>query len=100
MPDLNLVFRRKDDIRYRVVGDEAIVVRQNAAEVLALNDVGARVLELIDADKTLAQVIATMSGEYDVRPDELANDVQRFVAAIRDAGIVVDVSEEVSEKVR
>lgn len=91
MSDLDRVLKHKDDIRFRIVGDEAVVVRQNAAEVLALNDVGARVLELIDATKTLAQVIDAMSSEYDVAPDDLERDVEKFVAAIRDAGIVEEV---------
>lgn len=91
MPDLSLVFKRKDDIRFRVVGDEAVVVRQNAAEVIALNDVGARVLELIDAQKTLADVVEAMSVEYDVTADELEQDVTSFVTAIQDAGVVEEV---------
>lgn len=91
MSDSSIVFKHKDDVRYRVVGEEAVVVRQNAAEVLALNDVGARVLELIDADKTLEQVIEAMSSEYDVSPEELGRDVERFVAEMRDAGIVEQV---------
>jgi hypothetical protein len=95
LSDSNIVFKHKDDIRYRVVGEEAVVVRQKEAEVMALNAVGARVLELIDADKTLRQVIETMASEYDVAPEELARDVELFVAEMRDAGIVEEVREEV-----
>jgi hypothetical protein len=82
------VLKHRDDVRYRVVGDEAVVVRQQAAEVIALNDVGARVLELIDASRSVRQLIETMSSEYDVDHDELARDVESFVTAIHDAGIV------------
>ena len=88
MSNLDRVLKHKDDIRYRVVGEEAVVVRQDAAEVLALNDVGARILELIDAKSTVGQLIETMSSEYDVDRDELIRDVENFVAAIHDAGII------------
>lgn len=91
MQDPELVLKPKDDVRYRVVGDEAVVVRQDAAEVLALNDVGARVLELLDAESTLAQVIETLGREYDVSREELELDVENFVTSIRDAGIVEEV---------
>jgi len=91
LSNLDRVMKHKDDVRYRVVGDEAVVVRQSAAEVLALNDVGARILELIDAESTVSQVIETMSSEYDVERDELAQDVENFVAAIHDAGIVEEI---------
>lgn len=91
MPKLERVLKHKDDVRYRVVGEEAIVVRQNAAEVIALNDVGARILELIDAKSTVSEVIEKMSSEYDVDRDELTQDVENFVTAIYDAGIVEEI---------
>ena len=88
MLDLDAVFERRPDVRFRVVGDEAVVVRQDAAEVIALNDVGARVLELIDAEKTVGGIIEILAGEYDVSSETLRDDVTAFVASIRDAGIV------------
>lgn len=91
MPKLDRVLKHKDDVRYRVVGEEAVVVRQNAAEVIAVNDVGARILELIDAKSTVSQVIEKMSSEYDVDRDELTQDVENFVTAIHDAGIVEEI---------
>ena len=91
MPNLDRVLKHKDDVRYRVVGEEAVVVRQNAAEVVALNDVGARILELIDAKSTVGQVIETMSSEYDVDREELAQDIENFVAALHDAEIVEEI---------
>lgn len=91
MSKLDRVLKHRDDVRYRVVGDEAVVVRQNAAEVLAVNDVGARILELIDAKTNLAQVVDTMSTEYEVARDVLVVDVENFVAAMHDAGIVEEV---------
>ena len=91
MPNLDRVLKHKDDVRCRVVGEEAVVVRQKAAEVLALNDVGARILELIDAKSTVGQLIETMSSEYDVDREELAQDIENFVAALHDAEIVEEI---------
>lgn len=91
MRNSELVLKHKDDVRYRIVGDEAVVVRQDAAEVLALNDVGARVLELLDAHNTLADVVEALRREYDVSSEELERDVESFVVAMRDAGIVEEV---------
>ncbi len=91
MSNLDRVLKHKDDVRYRVVGEEAVVVRQNAAEVLAFNDVGARILELIDAKSTVGQLIETMSSEYDVDREELARDIENFVAALHDAEIVEEI---------
>ena len=88
MIDSSLILKCKEDVRYRIVGDEAVVIRQNAAEVLALNDVGARMLELIDAGTTIDALVTTMLDEYDVAREDLARDVAQFVESIREAGIV------------
>ena len=88
MSSLDRVLKHKDDVRYRVVGEEAVVVRQAAAEVIALNDVGARILELVDANQTVGELIDTMENEYDVPREELTRDVEHFIDAMRDAGIV------------
>ena len=81
-------FRLRDDVRYRVVGDEAVVVRQKAAEVIALNDVGARVLELMSDTKGIAEVVDTLAREYDVDRAMLEIDVESFVGEIVEAGIL------------
>ena len=91
MPNLDRVLKHKDDVRFRVVGEEAVVVRQDAAEVLAINDVGARILALIDAKSTVGQLIETMSSEYDVDRNELTQDIENFVVAMHDAGIVEEI---------
>jgi len=92
MIDSTRVLRRKDDVRYRIVGDEGVAIRQSAAEVLALNDVGARMLELIDSEISLGALMDAMLDEYDVDREELSRDVERFVAQMNEAGLVEEVS--------
>ena len=41
-------YKVSPDIRYRVIDDEAVVVRQREGDVLVLNQVAARVLQLVD----------------------------------------------------
>lgn len=81
-------FRSKDDVRFRVVGDEGVVVRQKDAEVLALNGVGARVLTLLREERTLEDVVETLVEEYEVDRTELTRDVEQFARELVEAGIV------------
>ena len=90
--DLGTVLKRKDDIRFRMVGDQAVIVRQSGAEVLALNRVGARVLELIDAEKSLSQVIDDMLSEYDAERTQLEKEVSQFVEELSDSGVLEKAS--------
>jgi hypothetical protein len=85
------VFKPRADVRFRVVGDEAVVVRQEASEVIALNDVGASVLSLLDSRRTVAAVVEALLSEYDVDRDSLREDVASFLTELRDAGVVEEV---------
>ncbi len=42
----DMVLKRCADTRYRNIGGEGVVVRQTASEVLVLNEIGVRLLEL------------------------------------------------------
>ncbi len=82
------VFKPAADVRFRVVGDEAIVVRQEDAEVIALNEVGASVLALLDSRRSVRDVLDALVEQYDVDRNSLATDLTRFLAELRDAGVV------------
>lgn len=87
-PALETVLRPRPDVRFRLLEGEAIVVRQQSAEVLGLNRVGSRILELLDGSRTLAEVAARLSGELDVEGDRLAADLLAFAEELEAGGLV------------
>ena len=84
----NSIVKRRDDVRWRVMGDEAVVLQQTQAEVLVLNPVGLRVLELIDAERTVQDLLTTLAAEYDVEPDTLRQDVLAYLLELEDANVL------------
>jgi hypothetical protein len=85
------VFKPRSDIRFRVVGEEAVIVRQMDAEVIAVNEVGANILSLLDARRSVRDVLEALLEEYDVDRELLSNDVQKFLGELREAGVVEEV---------
>ena len=47
MLTLDSVLERAADVRFRTVGDEGVVLRQSTAEVSGLNEVAARLFNLL-----------------------------------------------------
>ena len=90
---LSTVFRRRSDVRYRRIEGEAVVLRQSAAEVLVLNEVGASVLDLADGEHSVREWIETLSGEYDSDRETLARDVLTFAGELAEAGMLEVVAE-------
>ena len=88
MIDDAAVFRLRNDVRYRIVGPEAVVIRQSGPEVLVLNSVGARVIDGIDARTTVAALVARLAEDYDVERGTLAQDVRSFLQELSDGGVI------------
>ena len=79
----------------RRIGDEFILVpiRQRAGEVdsiYALNEVGARVWELLDGQTPLGQIRDALVQEFEVGPEEAEADLMAFVGQLTSVGAVVE----------
>lgn len=85
------VLKPRATVRFRVVGDEGVVVRQDSAEVIAVNDVGASVLSLLDAQRTLGQIFKELLLEYEIDRESLRKDVVDFLGELVSAGVVEEV---------
>jgi Coenzyme PQQ synthesis protein D (PqqD) len=85
--ELDTVYARNDRVVSRRIVDELILVpiRQSVAEMEALytlNDVGARVYELIDGARPVSNIVATIVSEFDVSPEAAEADVREFIAQL------------------
>lgn len=92
MIDRATVLRRSGDARYRNIGGEGVVVRQTAGEVLVLNEVGARVLDLVDARMPVGALVDALVAEYETDRATLERDLLAYLRELVDAGIVEDAA--------
>jgi hypothetical protein len=89
---LESVLRRSADVRFRVLDEEGVVVRQEAAEVLVLNEVATRLLALADGAAPLASWVDVLLGEYEVERPALERDVFAFAAQLLAEGLLEKVA--------
>jgi hypothetical protein len=90
----NLVARRyeKDpSIVYREIAGEAILVpiRRNVADmesIYTLDAVGAEIWDLINGERTLADILDVLLDEYDVEASVLSRDLGEFVEQLVSVG--------------
>jgi hypothetical protein len=86
--DLDSHIELAPDARFRGVAGEGVVLNQSTAEVLVINPVGLRVLELMARDGSIAAIIAKLQEEYKVAEAELRRDVLAFLGEMAAAGAV------------
>ena len=84
---------RSDDLVMRNVGGEMILVpiRANVGDldsVYTLSAVAARVWTLLDGTRTLDEIAAQLSDEYDVTPDLARADLDELVASLETASLI------------
>ena len=94
MNALNKVYAKDPNIVFRKISEQAILVpiKKKSADlssVYTLNEVGARVWELIDGKTTLARIKAKIAEEYEISPQEAGRDVDRFLAELESAGCII-----------
>ena len=84
MMDLDKIYCLKDRVASRKIVDEVILVplRDSVAEMenlYSLNEVAARVYELVDGKRSVRDIGAAIAEEFDVTAEQAEADVSQFV---------------------
>lgn len=83
-------FVQNPETRFRLVGEEAVVIQQRAGEVVGLNPVGSRIFELLALERTVEQLVEILASEFDSDRDRLGPDTTRFLSELVAVGLVVE----------
>ncbi len=82
--EFNKYPRRHAQVASRVMDEQAIVVLADSGEVTVFSPVATRIWELVDGKHTLAQIVETITAEYEVTPEAAQQDVQDFIQELLD----------------
>ena len=86
-------YERDTEFVHRRIVDEVVLlpIRHNFGDlesIFTLNEVGARIWDLLDGTRTLVEVRDIIAGEFDVTADVAGTDLEEFVAQLEDVGAV------------
>jgi hypothetical protein len=86
-------YQRDPDFVYRRIVDEVVLlpIRHNFGDlesIYTLNEVGARVWDLLDGRRTLVEVSDVILTEFEVPADVARADVAEFVRELEEVGAV------------
>ena len=91
--NLQKKYTKDPNIVFRKVVDECILVpiKQKADEldsIFTLNNVGSRIWELIDGEKSVTDIREILIDEYEVTTKEAEADLQEFIGKLEQIGAV------------
>lgn len=77
-----------EDILFRGVGGEGVVVDQRRSSVMVVNPVALRILELLREGLTVSAISNRLADEFDAEPLRIAADVALFIEELKRRDIV------------
>jgi pyrroloquinoline quinone biosynthesis protein D len=80
--------RRPGHLAWQEVAGEAVVLDSRARVLRGLNATGARVWDLVDGSRTVADIATVLAAEWNRDAGDALADVTRFVEALRERGLV------------
>ena len=84
-------YRKDESVVSRKIADEVILVpiRKNVGDlesIYTLDEVGARIWELIDGIRSLADIKEILLSEFDVAEERLISDMENFIRQVESMG--------------
>ena len=83
------IFEVPGHVIARRLGDETVILDLESGTYFGLDQVGARMFELIGEGRALGKIREAMLGEFDVTEDRLREDLERLVGDLQDHGLVI-----------
>lgn len=82
------LLRRADGLLSAAVGDELLMMSAAEGRYFNLNDVGTRIWELLAQPVSAEGLVAALTGEYDVDTVTARTQVEEFLSALRERGLL------------
>jgi hypothetical protein len=81
-------FNISEEVLSQEVNGETVLLDLDGESYFGLNDVGTRVWQLLKTKQTVAEMLGTLSEEYDVSREQLETDVSELLDKLTEAGLV------------
>jgi hypothetical protein len=81
-------YRRADELPFRTLGEETVVVNTRTREVHVLNGTGSRIWGLLSSARSLAGLVEALEEEFALDPTVAMDEVAAFVGDLVDKGLV------------
>ena len=86
---MNDVLKKAEDrFNETAIDDEVVVMNLDSGDFFSLTGTAGSIWQLIDGSRDRAAVLAALAAEYGVEPDEIAGDLDAFLAQLREAGLL------------
>ena len=83
-----MIPEKKPDLIWRSLDDGTVIINPEQGDVKVLNEVGARVWELVDGQRSISQIAKEITRDYEVSLDDANKDLQDYLNVMIDQGLL------------
>jgi hypothetical protein len=87
-PSLDASVRIPEDVVFRELDGEAVILNLESGMYFGLDEVGTRMWQLLDLHRSLRRTLEALEAEFDAPTDRLASDLTDFVGRLQSRGLV------------
>ncbi|RJS72083.1 PqqD family protein [Methanophagales archaeon] len=80
--------RRSEDVVWRMIDDEVVILTADGREIHTLNKVGSIIWELADGTRSIIEIVRSIYERFDVDFEVAKVDVLEFVAQLADKNLL------------
>ena len=84
----NTTFTTTENIAWRNVNNEIVILNLKSGEYYTLNDVGQIIWLEVANQKSVEEIKSKLILEFDVSPDTAAQDIKTFISKMVDEGLL------------
>ena len=81
---------RHQDIAWRLVEGDALLVDPRNGRIYPLNPVAARIWEMLDQQHLASQIVEILVQEFDASPDVIRQDAYDFISRLFEAQLLTE----------
>jgi hypothetical protein len=85
--------RLADNVVWREVGSEVVILDLTNSNYFGLNSVGSRVWRLIAEHRSIDEILTTLLNEFDVHAEQLQADIQELIEQLESKGLLIQGDE-------
>lgn len=80
--------QRTEGIVWRRGDDGVVVLNPNDGQYFSLDDVGGRIWELCEGERSIAEIAESLADEYDAAASVIERDALELLRELKDEGLV------------
>jgi coenzyme PQQ biosynthesis protein PqqD len=87
---LDAVILKNERVPWRIIEDEAILVKVDSGEVIHLNEVAAEIWRTIDGKRKISEIVDHIQNDFDVDREQAEKDTLEFIKSLSDKNLVTE----------